>query len=453
MRKDVNRGPESWGPALSRRDLLRMSAWGVVGASMSGWLELMAADTGARSDRRRACILLWMAGGPSQMDTFDLKPGTPNGGQFKEIPTAVPGIRISEHLGKLAKHTDKMAIVRSMSTKEGDHGRATYLVHTGYTPQGPLKYPTLGSLISKEIGADESELPQFVSIAPYRAFNPAAYASGFLGSRYAPLLVGENNGGGNAATAMDFKVEDLDAPVTIGSARVESRLGLLGSLNTRFVDTHRGAPAVGVQTAYDRAARLMRSSAGRAFNLDEEKAALRDAYGRNRFGQGCLLARRLIERGVAFVEVTLGGVDGQGIGWDTHTNNFDGVKSLSGVLDPAWGTLMPDLKDRGMLDSTLIVWMGEFGRTPKINGNTGRDHYPQAWSTVLAGGGIRGGQVIGRTSPDGMTVADRPVTVPDLLATVCGALGVDPMTQNDSNLGRPIRLVDPVAKSIKEAIA
>lgn len=444
---------ESWGPALSRRDLLRLSAWGVVGASMSGWLEALAADTAVRPDRRRSCILLWMAGGPSQMDTFDLKPGHANGGTFKEIATAVPGVRISEHLKKLAGHTDKMAIVRSMSTKEGDHGRATYLVHTGYTPQGPLKYPTLGSLVAKEIGVDTAELPQFVSIAPYRAFNPAAYSSGFLGSQYAPLLVGENNPGGQGPEAIALKVEDLDAPASVSAQDVGARLGLLGSLNSRFVGTHRGAPALGVQTAYDRAARLMRSGAGKAFNLDEEPAALRDSYGRTRFGQGCLLARRLVERGVSFVEVTLGGLGDQAIGWDTHTQNFDGVRRLSEVLDPAWGTLMTDLKQRGLLDSTLVVWMGEFGRTPKINDNTGRDHFPQAWSTVLAGGGIKGGQAIGRTSADGMTVEDRPVTVPDLLATVCGALGIDPMKQNDSNLGRPIRVVDPAAKAIKEALA
>jgi uncharacterized protein (DUF1501 family) len=163
-----------------------------------------------------------------------------------------------------------------------------------------------------------------------------------------------------------------------------------------------------------------------------------------------LLARRLVERGVPFVEVTLGGLTDNGLGWDTHTENFDGVRKLSEVLDPAWATLMNELRDRGLLESTLIVWMGEFGRTPKINPSGGRDHYPQAWSTVLAGGGIKGGQAYGRTSADGTTVEDRPVTIPDLLATVCTALGIDPMNQNDSNVGRPIRVVDPSAKPIKE---
>jgi uncharacterized protein (DUF1501 family) len=194
----------------------------------------------------------------------------------------------------------------------------------------------------------------------------------------------------------------------------------------------------------------MRSEAAKALDLDDEPAEVREAYGRNRFGQGCLLARRLVERGVPFVEVTLGGVGAAS--WDTHAGNFETVKELSGILDPAWASLMAELKARGLLESTTIVWMGEFGRTPKINDNTGRDHYPNAWTTVLAGGGIRAGQVVGRTSADGTTVEERPVSVADLLATVYTALGIDPMTQNVSNVGRPIRLVDPAAVAIREIV-
>lgn len=437
--------------SLSRRDLLRYSGVGLVGCSMSGWLEALAATIDRSAKPRKACILLWMTGGPSQMDTFDLKPGTPNGGSFKEIKTAVPGIRISEHLPKLAEQADQLAIIRSMSTKEGDHGRATYMVRTGYLPQPQLKHPTLGSLISKELGTAASELPNFVSISPNRTFNSAAYGPGFLGSQYAPLMVGDTPAAGQSVD-QQLKVEDLEPPPEVPRTAAEARIDLLGSLNKRFIGKHRDAPALGYQTAYDRAIRLVRSRAGQAFNLDDEPAAVRDAYGRNRFGQGCLLARRLIEHGVPFVEVTLSGVDNQGLGWDTHAQNFEGVKRLSDVLDPAWAMLMKELKQRGLLESTLIVWAGEFGRTPQINGNSGRDHFPQAWSTVLAGGPIKGGQVIGRTSPDGMTVQDRPVGVPDLLATVCRALDIDPMKQNESNLGRPIRVVDPAAKAIKEVV-
>jgi uncharacterized protein (DUF1501 family) len=205
------------------------------------------------------------------------------------------------------------------------------------------------------------------------------------------------------------------------------------------------------QTAYQRAAGLMRTAAAKAFDLDQESAKLRDAYGRNQFGQGCLLARRLIERGVPFVEVALGGPGG--IAWDTHQNNFETVRELSQVLDPAWAMLMDDLKSRGLLDRTLIVWVGEFGRTPVINAAKGRDHFPRAWAAVLGGGGIKGGQVIGKTSAGGDAIVERPVTVPDLLATVCLALGIDPTKHNPSNVGRPISLVDKAAKPLKDVVA
>ena len=190
---------------------------------------------------------------------------------------------------------------------------------------------------------------------------------------------------------------------------------------------------------------MMRPETAKAFDLSEEKSALRDRYGRNLFGQGCLLARRLVEREVPFVEVTLDG-------WDTHLNNFDAVKNLCGTLDGAWATLMSDLKERGLLDTTTIVWMGEFGRTPKINPQKGRDHWAVSWSTVLAGGGIKGGQAVGATSADGMEVKDRPVSVPDLLATVCSAVGLEPDKQNLSNVGRPIRIVAPGTKPVEEAL-
>jgi uncharacterized protein (DUF1501 family) len=197
----------------------------------------------------------------------------------------------------------------------------------------------------------------------------------------------------------------------------------------------------------------MRSAAAKAFELEEEPASVRDAYGRTGFGQGCLLARRLVERGVPFVEVTLSSAGGaMPAGWDTHLQNFDAVRQLSAVLDPAWAALMDDLRRLGRLDSTLIVWMGEFGRTPKINGQAGRDHFPGAWTTVIAGGGLKHGQVIGSSGADGMEAKGRPVPVPDLLATVYTGLGIDPLTQNDSGLGRPIRLVDPKAKPIKEIL-
>jgi uncharacterized protein (DUF1501 family) len=434
---------------LSRREWLKLATAGVVGYSMSGWLERLAHAAGKSPERRRSCILLWMAGGPTQMDTFDLKPGNANGGPYKAIDTAAPAIKISEHLPQLAKLTDRMAIVRSMSTKEGDHGRATYFLRTGYLPQGPIQYPALGALVARELGKEEDGLPSFVSVSPLRFFSPAAFGSGFLGPVYDPLIVGNADAFNVRAQVFSedsLKVKDLDLPRSIQPARAESRIELLQDMERNFVPNHPDLASLSHETAYNRAVKLMRSEAGKAFNVESEPAKVRDAYGRTPFGQGCLLARRLVERGVPFIEVTLDG-------WDTHQQNFDQVKSLSGILDPAWATLMADLKDRGLLDSTLIVWMGEFGRTPKINNSQGRDHFPNAWSTVLAGGGIKGGQVIGKTSADGMTVEDRPVSVPDFLATVCQALGIDPMKQNQSNVGRPIRIVDKAATPIQEALA
>ncbi len=438
---------------LSRRDWLKLSAAGVAAHSASGWLENLAHAAAASPLRKRACILLWMNGGPSQTDTFDLKPGHKNGGPFKEIATSAPGLRIGEHLPKIARFGHKMAVVRSLTTKEGDHGRASYLLRTGYLPQGAIQYPTLGSLLAKELGRDDSPLPNFVSVAPYRQFNQAAYASGFLGPLHAPLLIGENVNNGPVANYDELlKVKDLEPAERVSKAHFDARLGLLRDLERDFSTQRPDAPPRSHKAAYDRAVRLMKTAASRAFNLAEEPAAVRDAYGRNLFGQGCLLARRLVERGVPFVEVTLGGINGGGFGWDTHGNNFPAVKSLCEVLDPAWATLMKDLQDRGMLDTTLIVWMGEFGRTPVINPSQGRDHYPNAWSGVLAGGGIKGGQAYGRTSPDGTTIEDKPTTVPDFLATVCKALGIDPEKQNPSHGGRPIRIVEKSGKPIKEIV-
>jgi uncharacterized protein (DUF1501 family) len=240
----------------------------------------------------------------------------------------------------------------------------------------------------------------------------------------------------------------------VDPARADGRLELLGEMEDDFQAERPGGAAAGHRTAYRRAVAMMRSAAVKAFDLSDEPAKLRDSYGRNLFGQGCLLARRLVERGVPFVEVTLSGVPGApGLGWDTHQNNFDAVKNLCGVLDPAWGTLVGDLKDKGLLDTTLIVWMGEFGRTPRINGSKGRDHWAKSWSVVLGGGGIKGGQVVGETSADGMEVKERPVSTADLLATVGSALGLDIRKQNNSNVGRPIRLVEPDAQPVKEVLA
>jgi hypothetical protein len=445
---------------LSRRDWHRVATAGVVGGSLSGWIEKLAAGSATNAGRKRSCILLWMNGGPSQMDTFDLKPGHANGGPFKEIETSVPGVRISEHLPKIAKQMREMAILRSMSTKEADHGRATFTMRTGYLPNPSIQYPAIGSVVARELDREDAELPGFVSIAPFRALSPSAFGAGFLGPQYAPLIVGEGAGNFGQApgdeSSKALKVPDLEAPAGLSPHRSAARIKLHSEWEQDFLAERPSAAAQSHHAAYRRAVAMMRSKAAKAFDLDAEKKELRDSYGQNLFGQGCLLARRLVESGVPFVEVTLSAAPGvnNGIGWDTHQDNFTTVQKLSQVLDAGWSTLMADLKDRGLLDSTLVVWMGEFGRSPKIDvGRTGRDHWATSWSTVLAGGGIKGGQVVGRTSADGAAVEDRPVTVRDFLATVCQALGLDVTKQNTSNVGRPIRLVDTGAEPVKEVLA
>ena len=432
-------------PQLSRRDWFRVSAG--LGLSATGWFPALAADAARNPQRKRACILLWMGGGPATIDLFDLKPGHINGGPFRPI-TAAPGLQIGEHLPRLARHGKHLAVVRSMSTKEGDHSRATYLMRTGNLPQGAIQFPTLGSLVSKELGSPASELPNFVAVSPFRAFSQGAFGPGFLGPNHAPLVVGE--GGFREPQPGDnpdrsLRVQDLDRPRDISPEQAESRYDLLQDLERQLLSDRPTLVAESHATAYDRAVRLMQSVGAKAFDLSEESARTRDAYGRNLFGQGCLLARRLVERGVPFVEVNLGG-------WDTHSQNFDAVQRLCGLLDPAWAQLMSDLEARGLLETTTILWMGEFGRTPRINPSTGRDHFPNAWSAVLAGGGINGGRAHGQTTGDGMKVEGTPTGVTDLLATLCHALGIDHTKTNNSNVGRPIRIVDK-GKVIKDLIA
>lgn len=426
---------------VSRRDWLRLSAIGTVGVSQSGWLGALAADAKDNPKRRKSVILLWMNGGPATIDLWDLKPGHANGGPFKEIEAA-PGVKISEHLPNLAKRGKELAIVRSMATREGDHQRARVVSLTGYTPQGAIQFPALGSLLAHEFDDPKADLPGFVSIGG----QTSDIGGGFLGPRFAPLVVGGDRvrpGAGDASG--DLKVPDLERPAGVTTEVHAKRLDLLSGLEKDFA-TGKGHPVVEtMKAATDRAVRLMRPEAAAAFRLEDEKPAVRESYGRGTFAQGCLLARRLVERGVAFVEVTLDG-------WDTHNNNFDRVKTLSGTLDGAFAALLADLKVRGLLDSTLVVCQGEFGRTPKINRQTGRDHWPTSWSAVLAGADIKGGQAIGKTSKDGTQVESDPTRTPDLVATVVKAIGLDPMKQNMSNVSRPIRLADPSGKPLKELL-
>jgi hypothetical protein len=422
----------NWTPncGLSRRDFVKLTATGAGAVALSGWMPVLAARAAQAQQqaaangqqvRHKHCILLWMDGGPSHKDTFDLKPGTAQGGPFQAINTNVPGIQISEHFPRLAQLMNHATLIRSMSTPEGAHPRARYHMHTGYREGvGGLTYPALGSIVSKEIGDPNFPLPNFVAV------NRAGYSSGFLGPRYQPLNVGDPNRG----------VENL-RPFA-GQSQFENRLGLLEEMEQNFYGQYGAASAQAHHTTYRRAVSLMQSREAQAFNLQQETQATRSAYGTNNFGQGCLLARRLVEAGVSFVEVTLGG-------WDTHQNNFERVRQLSGTVDPAISQLTRDLHDRGLLNDTLVIWMGEFGRTPNINNRgaqPGRDHYPRAWSLLLLGGGLPGGRVVGRTDANGAVVQERPVSCLEFMATVCRITGIDHTKMNQTPLGRPVRIVD-----------
>lgn len=436
---------------IHRRLFGRYSGLSLLGASMSGWLPRLALQAESRGIRpARSCILLWMSGGPSQIDTFDPHEGHANGGPVKAIETSVPGIRIADSLPRTAQVMQHLAPIRTMSTKEGDHARATYYLRTGYLPQGPVQFPTLGSLLSHQLRQDECELPAFISVNPFRTFSPEAFGPGFLGPAWSPLVVADQR---SSNTDISFEVRNLQTAPRLAAARIDDRIRLLNVLEQEFLAERPGIPGSSHRQSYAQAVRMMRSRDVGAFRLDDEPNALRDRYGRNPFGQACLLARRLVEKGVAFVEVALNGLENRGgAGWDSHTDNFQTVRDLCEVLDPAWATLMSDLQERGLLESTLVVWMGEFGRTPVINENAGRDHWPGSWSAVLGGGGIRTGQVCGRTSSDGMEIEESPVSVPNLMATICRAVGLDETSSNQSNIGRPIPLADHGAVPLQQLL-
>ncbi|MGY8770444.1 MAG: DUF1501 domain-containing protein [Pirellulales bacterium] len=436
---------------FSRRRFLQTSA-AALGASSCPWLPQIAQAAASNSEKRKHCIVLWMSGGPTQTDTFDMKPEHANGGSFKPIKTKVPGIEFSEHLPMLAKQANNLAIVRGMNTTEGDHSRGTFLMHTGQRPGSPLLYPTIGSLLSKELGSDDADLPNFVSVNPYEAINQAAFSPGFLGPRYAAATVGsrnnivpnpeedagDNDEGGFAELGVDF----LSLPDGVSQEQADARLRLWEMQQKSFLNARSAETANAQDTIFRRAVRIMNKDAASAFDLSQETDKVRESYGKGRFGQGCLVARRLIQRGVPFIEVTHGA---GGLGWDTHQNNFNTVENLSKELDQGWATLMRELEEEGLLESTTILWMGEFGRTPNINNNTGRDHFPNAWSCVLGGGGIAGGQAYGATSEDGMEVTDGKVEVGDLISTLCQAVGVDPEKENISSLARPIKISEGAA--------
>jgi hypothetical protein len=412
---------ETWSEGLNRRGFIKVSLSSLVDMLFADWLmqQPLQSQTSKSTNRAKSVILLWMNGGPSQIDTFDPKPNSPNGGIFKPIRTRVPELQFTELLPQLAEQADKLAVIRSVVSKETNHQRAQYLLHTGYLPQGTVEHPSFGAIVAKEIGDENFDLPNFVSI------RGPSFGAGFLGSTYNPFVV----------TNLSQPLENLTPPYNITADRLERRLFLLRYLEGKFSDFTKAENQKKHLVAYDKALRLMRSPLTKAFDINEEPESIKQAYGDNDFGRGCLMARRLVEAGVRFVEVYLDG-------WDTHQDNFTRTQKLCSVLDPAFATLIKDLQERDLLDSTLVVWMGEFGRTPRINSNEGRDHWARGFTVVLAGGGIKGGQVIGATNEDGTDVVYRPVTVPDLFATFCHILGIDPNKRYYTPQGRPVTIVD-----------
>jgi hypothetical protein len=415
---------------VHRRDFLQRLGVtvGTAGALTFGWRDLLMASAKELRRQGKAMILLWMDGGPCQFNTFNPKIGSNNQGPAKAISTKVPGIEFAEFWPKTAQVMDKIALIRSMQSKEAEHDRAIALVRTGYPPSAAIRYPTWGSVVARDRERPEFELPSFVRIGKPRILTRDVDA-GVLGVRYAP-----------------FKIDDpTKLPQNLASQVstdvLNRRLKLAGKLDGEFARAGGEEAVHEKQEVYDRATRFVLSPRLSTLDLNREPDKLRDEYGRTTFGQGCLLARRLVEQGVSFVEVlSTGGRNDAG--WDTHKKGFEDTPYLCNEVDPAYSTLLRDLEERGMLENTLVVWMGEFGRTPKLKTDGGRDHYPTGWLAALSGAGVRGGQVIGATDQDGVNITERPVTVPELFVTFCQVLGLNPHDEYITSDKRPIKLVE-----------
>jgi hypothetical protein len=427
---------------VHRRDFMRVAAAASAAAGMMSWTDRICMSADDMRKRGMACILLWMGGGPSQFETFSPKPGHANAGETKAISTSVSGIQIAEGLPKVANVMDDIAIIRSMTSKEGSHPRASFLLHHGYLPMGGVKFPTLGSHVAHQIGDPTFDLPSFVRIGGKRA---DAGGAGFLGVDFDPFELRnpeakpENTQPATSALAnlrsRRGKKKFDAAPQSGHDERYARRLAMLEQLEGDFGRVEGADIVADHRKLIKKSSEMILSPKMEAFDLAHESDNMRDAYGRTPFGAGCLLARRLVEAGVTFVEVNLEG-------WDTHEDNFARTAQRNEMIDQPMAQLITDLKQRGMLDRTLVLWMGEFGRTPRINARGGRDHYPRAFNVALAGAGVRGGQVIGETDEGGVEVSDRPVAVTDLLRTVYTTLGIDADLENMSRIGRPIKIVD-----------
>ena len=418
---------------VSRRDFLHLGALSCLGLSLANLFRFQGMAGSLGSKRDLSCILIWLDGGPSHLETFDPKPDAPIEvrGEFKPISTSVGGIQICEHLPRTAKIMREVALIRSLTHELGNHDTGSHYLLTGHRPAPVLQYPSLGSIIARETGVARA-------LPPYIAIPEAVQAagSGYLPGAYSPFAIGGD------PSKPDYKVRDLEPPESIGFDRVNRRRTMQRALDD-FARGVEESPATASRDAfYEQAYRLLTSPEAKgAFDLSQEPQKVRERYGGRRVGTGCLLARRLVEAGARFVTV----VDN---GWDMHQQIFKAMPDAffpgSGklpALDMAFSSLITDLRERGLLETTVVVMMGEFGRTPKINAAAGRDHWPRAGSVLFSGAGVRGGQVIGATDAYGETPAERPVRPEDVAFTILKLLGVDPDKEYVAPSGRPLKLL------------
>ena len=411
---------------MSRRHFMsHLAGSGAAAAAALSFGHSLRTHAAELSKNKKSAILLWMSGGPSTMDIWDLKPGASTGGPFQPISTA-GDVQICEHMPMTAKVMDRLSIIRSMSTREADHMRGRYYMHTGYVPNPNIEHPSYGAVLSHELmdQRQDLEIPPFVSVGG------GSEGPGFLGMAWAPFVVNSNGQVRNLDMGMDEK-------------RLMQRMAALDLIEKGFISQNRGSAADDHMKILKKTLNLMTSSQMKAFQVNQEPQEVRERYGNDGFGRGCLMARRLVEAGVPFVEVDYGG-------WDNHANIFPTLQNQKlPVIDKAISALVEDLTERGLLQDTAIIWMGEFSRTPRINGNTGRDHWARSWSVVAGGAGMKGGIAVGKTNDDGTSVETEPYTSQDVMATVCKALGISLETTFTSKNGRPMKIANG-GKVIKE---
>jgi uncharacterized protein (DUF1501 family) len=407
------------------------SAIGLGSATGLGGIMRTAAGAELEGKQRRM-LVVYLAGGASQLETWDPKPGTDTGGPFRAIPTSVPGVHISELLPYTAQQMHRLAIVRSVNTQENDHGKGNYIMHTGRRETPGNEYPKIGSIAAKYLAPETSALPGYIHIAAGGGGGVSQSDAAFLGPRYSRVSLGDGKPPANTERAADLT-----------EASDSARDALRRKLTDRFTSRRRTAATEAYTSSYDQAVQLMKQR--ELFDVSKEPPEQAERYGSHDFGRHCLLARRLLEAGVTYAEV----VHRE---YDSHYENFDFHIEQLGEFDRTFATLIDDLAQRGLLETTLVVVMSEFGRTPQINHYYGRDHWGMAWSVALAGAGIQPGAVIGKTNDNGTAVADREVHGGHLFHTYMRAVGLDPMAQFDVD-GRPIQMADPTASAIEELLA